>query len=54
VTTYYIADHNAGVLWRDPDLRINWPVDFESAILSEKDQRHPRLCDMRDFFEYGG
>jgi dTDP-4-dehydrorhamnose 3,5-epimerase len=52
VTAYYSASHDAGALWNDPDLGIYWPVDFASAILSEKDQRLPRLCDMPDFFEY--
>ena len=41
VTSYYSVDHDAGVLWSDPDLRINWPVDIEAVVLSEKDQRHP-------------
>jgi len=54
VTAYYSANHDAGVLWNDPDLGIYWPVDFASAILSEKDQRLPRLCDVPDFFEYEG
>jgi len=54
VTAYYSAKHDAGVLWNDPDLGIYWPVDFASAILSEKDQRLPRLCDMPDYFEYEG
>jgi len=54
VTSYYSADHDAGVLWRDPDLGINWPVDVESVILSEKDQRLPRLCEIPDFFAYEG
>jgi dTDP-4-dehydrorhamnose 3,5-epimerase len=54
VTAYYSANHDAGVLWNDPDLGIHWPVDFASAILSEKDQRLPRLRDVPDFFEYEG
>jgi dTDP-4-dehydrorhamnose 3,5-epimerase len=54
VTSYYSAKHDAGVLWNDPDLRISWPVDIETVILSEKDQRLPRLCEMPDFFEYKG
>jgi len=52
VTAFYSANHDAGVLWNDPDLGIYWPVDFASAILSEKDQRLPRLCDVPDYFEY--
>jgi dTDP-4-dehydrorhamnose 3,5-epimerase len=53
VTAYYSAAHDAGVLWSDPDLAIDWPVDFASATVSEKDQRLPRLRDLPDFFEFG-
>jgi dTDP-4-dehydrorhamnose 3,5-epimerase len=52
VTAYYSADHDGGVLWNDPDLGINWPVDPASVILSEKDQRLPRLRDMPDLYTY--
>ena len=52
VTSFYSPSHDAGVVWNDPDLGIQWPVDNGSVVLSEKDQRHPRLCDMPDFFEY--
>src|ERR1700730_9241409 len=38
VTSYYSANHDAGVLWNDPDLSIQWPVDNASVVLSEKDQ----------------
>jgi dTDP-4-dehydrorhamnose 3,5-epimerase len=50
VTAYYSANHDAGVLWNDADLGIHWPVDSTSAILSEKDQRLPLLCDLPDCF----
>jgi dTDP-4-dehydrorhamnose 3,5-epimerase len=50
VTSYYSAAHDAGVLWCDPDLGIDWAVGPDLAILSEKDRRHPRLCDLPDFF----
>ena len=53
VTSYYSAQHDAGVIWNDPDLRIRWPLDTGSVILSEKDQRLPRLCDLPDFSKYG-
>jgi dTDP-4-dehydrorhamnose 3,5-epimerase len=52
VTAYYSPVHDAGVLWRDPDLDINWPVESHSVILSEKDQRNPLLRDLPDFFDY--
>jgi dTDP-4-dehydrorhamnose 3,5-epimerase len=52
VTAYYSPVHDAGVLWCDPDLDINWPVESHSVILSEKDKRNPLLRDLPDFFDY--
>jgi dTDP-4-dehydrorhamnose 3,5-epimerase len=52
VTAYYSASHDAGVLWNDPDLGINWPVKAESVVISDKDQRHPHLRDLPDYFYY--
>jgi dTDP-4-dehydrorhamnose 3,5-epimerase len=51
VTGYYSAAHDAGVIWNDPDLGIKWPIDVESAILSEKDQKLPRLSELTDLFQ---
>jgi len=51
-TAYYSPDHDAGVLWNDPDLAIDWPVDSASVVLSEKDHRLPRLRDLPDLFTY--
>jgi dTDP-4-dehydrorhamnose 3,5-epimerase len=52
VTAYYSPSHDAGVLWNDPDLGIKWPVDAKCVVLSEKDQRHPYLRELPDFFDY--
>ena len=52
VTCYYSADHDAGVRWSDGDLAINWPVQHSSVVLSDKDQRHPLLRELPDYFEY--
>ena len=54
VTDYYSADHDAGVLWSNPDLGISWQVDIDSFVLSVKDQTHPLLRDLPDFFHYNG
>jgi dTDP-4-dehydrorhamnose 3,5-epimerase len=45
-TAYYSPAHDAGVIWNDPDLGIKWPVDETAAVLSEKDQKLPRLRDL--------
>lgn len=50
VTNFYSSDHDHGLLWNDPDLQIEWPVSLNEAVLSEKDQKHPRLKDLPVYF----
>ncbi|MFT9098872.1 dTDP-4-dehydrorhamnose 3,5-epimerase [Liquorilactobacillus sp.] len=38
---YYNAQADGGIAFDDPTLAINWPIDLENAILSEKDKKHP-------------
>ncbi len=40
----YAPDCDAGILWSDPDLGIDWPVD--DPLLSPKDRDLPRLRDV--------
>jgi dTDP-4-dehydrorhamnose 3,5-epimerase len=51
VTSFYSAEHDRGVLWSDPDIGIRWPVDEKDAVLSAKDARQPRLCELGDHFQ---
>jgi len=53
VTAYYSPADETGVLWNDPDLDIDWPVDATQAILSDKDRVLPRLRDLPQLFAYG-
>lgn len=46
VTDYYAPECDRGIAWDDPDLAIDWPVDREAAVLSDKDRRHPRLAEL--------
>ena len=43
----YSKEHDRGILWNDPDININWDIDFE-PVLSEKDKKQPRLKDVKD------
>lgn len=43
----YSKEHDRGILWNDPDININWNIDFE-PILSEKDKIQPRLKNVED------
>lgn len=49
VDEYYSPEHDRGILWSDPALRIDWPV--AAPILSEKDQKHPPLHAAEHNFE---
>lgn len=50
VTDFYSPAADAGVLWSDPDLGIDWPVDPAAAVVSDKDQALPRLADLPPVF----
>jgi dTDP-4-dehydrorhamnose 3,5-epimerase len=43
VTNFYAPDHDHGICWSDPDLGIDWGIDVDKAILSQKDANWPRL-----------
>jgi dTDP-4-dehydrorhamnose 3,5-epimerase len=51
VTNYYSPEHDRGLLWNDPDLRIGWPITENEAILSDKDRKQARLCELPSYFE---
>jgi dTDP-4-dehydrorhamnose 3,5-epimerase len=40
-TDYYHPQSEQGILWNDPALNINWPLD--DVILSKRDQNNPLL-----------
>jgi dTDP-4-dehydrorhamnose 3,5-epimerase len=46
VTAYYAPDCDGGIAWNDPDLGIDWPLGGRQPVLSDKDQRLPRLKDV--------
>jgi dTDP-4-dehydrorhamnose 3,5-epimerase len=50
VTDYYVPDCDAGVLWSDPDLAINWPAPAGQIVLSDRDGKLPLLKDLAAVF----
>lgn len=51
-TRLYWPEYDGGVMWNDPDINIEWPLDrIENILLSEKDKVHPNLKDL-DLREY--
>ena len=48
VDQFYSPENNAGVLWSDPDLAIQWPT--EDPVLSAQDKLWPKLEQAGAFF----
>jgi dTDP-4-dehydrorhamnose 3,5-epimerase len=46
----YAREFERGLLWNDPPLGIEWPVDQSRAHLSDADRTHPRLRDLPKYF----
>lgn len=54
VSNFYSPEHDKGLLWNDPDLGIDWPIDEGEAVVSAKDRQQPRLRDLPAYFEIEG
>lgn len=42
-TELYHPEFDAGIVWNDPDIGIEWPIDGINVLLSEKDKKLPTL-----------
>ncbi len=42
-TDYYAKQHERCIIWNDPDLAINWPINGADPILSAKDREGQTL-----------
>ncbi len=50
VTNIYAPANDGGVIWNDPDIGIDWPLDGAEPVLSDKDAKLPRLRDLPALF----
>lgn len=50
VTAPYTPSSERGIRWNDPAIGIAWGVDEASAVLSDRDRRHPLLSEQPDLF----
>ena len=52
-TDFYAPEYDSGLLWNDPDVAIEWPLDgIEEILLSEKDKYQKTLKELDLPFEY--
>jgi dTDP-4-dehydrorhamnose 3,5-epimerase len=47
--SFYAPAAEAGILFSDPDLGVDWPVSPAAALLADKDRALPRLRDLVPF-----
>lgn len=50
VDAYYDRAADKGLLWNDPALGIEWPVEAAKAVLSDKDRVQPPLAELPAYF----
>lgn len=50
VTNYYSAQHDFGIRWNDPELKIDWPFGEDEVELSEKDKAQPLFANLQHWF----
>ena len=48
---YYRPDHERGINYSDPELSIDWKLNADHVIVSDKDKLLPRLSDATYSFE---
>jgi len=48
--SFYNKDSEAGILYNDPSLNIDWKIPAEKEIVSEKDKGLPLFAECRDNF----
>jgi dTDP-4-dehydrorhamnose 3,5-epimerase len=53
VDNFYSPECDGGILWNDPALGIDWPAGA-GTVLSGKDEKAPRLGDIKAPFTYEG
>lgn len=46
---FYSKAHEAGIIFNDPRLKIDWEIDLEKIVLSEKDKTLPQFGQHRKY-----
>ncbi len=52
VSAAYSPEHDRTIIWNDPAIGIEWPIDGNQPQLSGKDAQAPTLADVDNNFKY--
>jgi len=52
VDNWYVPESDAGILWNDPTLNIDWKIPHEEVKLSQKDQILKSFSELETPFQY--
>jgi dTDP-4-dehydrorhamnose 3,5-epimerase len=47
---FYAPEYDAGIIYNDPELKIDWRIPEDKALLSDKDNRLPLFKDAKNNF----
>ncbi len=47
---YYNKESEGGIFFNDPELAIDWKINLQTAIISDKDQKQPSLQNAKNLF----
>jgi dTDP-4-dehydrorhamnose 3,5-epimerase len=48
-TEFYYPDDDLGIIWNDPEININWPLEqVEKLIISDKDKNLPSFREVKE------
>ncbi len=42
---YHYPNSESGIIFNDPDLKIDWKIPEQEMIISDRDKKHPALKD---------
>tara|TARA_X000000950_G_scaffold285711_1_gene392370 strand:- start:556 stop:1152 length:597 start_codon:yes stop_codon:yes gene_type:complete len=52
VDNYYSSVHEHGLSYDDEDIGIDWKINRDKLILSDRDKQQPKLKNLNNFFSY--
>lgn len=52
VDNMYSPNHDSGIIWNDLTLNIDWKIDLNKLVISDKDKNLPNLLEFDSLFHY--